>query len=195
MALSEIAGILRIIFRILGVGSRGCALRDRRFGGVDCLISWALAGAALWASLWCWEVVSGSPNPYERMLPFFALLALVPVTVGLSLLALAFLVVGLIQVRSVRYLVLAVGAVSLLVGRFGGVDAVKSELTDPQGTRLQGAEWALEAGAATHDDCDRHSQSASFRSGCYEQLRRRANQAELRTGAAAQRERADRGAD
>lgn len=129
------------------------------------------------------------------MLPFFALLALVPVTVGLSLLALAFLVVGLIQVRSVRYLVLAIGAASFLLGRFGGVEAVKSELTNSGATALQGAEWALEAGAATRDDCDRRSQSASFRSGCYEQLRRRANQAELRTGAAAQRERAVRGAD
>ena len=39
MALSEIAGIFRIIFRILGVGSRWYALRDRRFGWVDCLIS------------------------------------------------------------------------------------------------------------------------------------------------------------
>ena len=172
MAVSEVVGFIRVVLGFVAIGSRWVALRDRNFGLIDCLVCWVLTGGAIALALACWDALSGPGDPYARMVPVIALLVLLPICAGMLVVALSFLVLGLIQLKSVRLTVLGGAALAALVQGLGGWGAVRSDLVDRSATRLDGAEWALESGAATREDCERRSKSSSFREGCTEQLRR-----------------------
>jgi hypothetical protein len=193
VAVGEVVGFIRVILGFIAIGSRWVALRDRNFGLVDCLVCWALTGGALALALACWDALSSHGDPYARLLPLLGLLALLPLCAGMLVVAVSFLVLGLIQLKSVRIAVLGGAALALLAQGLGGWGAIKSDLVDRGATRQEGAEWALESGAAQREDCERHSKSSSFRDGCTEQLRRMGSGNPMQDRARERFERVERG--
>ena len=171
MDIQEIASVVEVV--VVGVASIWAyfRFRGRNFGLTDLLIFFPLALGADWTIYWLFHAVRGSAD-YGGLVAFLLLLGLLPVAVGLTVVAIMAAIVCLPIYPAVR-----IGAVVLLVllwlayFTYGHLDEAKEPGGMLNGDRLAGENWALESGTRSRTDCDRQSVAPAFREGCYAQIR------------------------
>lgn len=176
--MEELHGLIEIALLLLGIVSAVAAylrFRGRQFGMTDLLIFGTLAAAADIFAYKLFLVAAGShadSAAYGALAALLALLGMAPIAAGLSMIAIVALIVCLVRHPALRYGVLLLASAAWLAGIFPGrMDNSPNPGGMQNNDKLAGENWALESGAASKQDCDRQSQAAAFREGCYAQLR------------------------
>lgn len=146
--------------------------RGRNFGLTDFLIFFPLALGADWLTYWLFNAARGSSD-YGGLLALLLLFGLLPVAVGLTVVAAMATIVCLAISPGAR-IVAFVLLVLLWFARFtyGHLDEAREPGGFLNDDRAAGEHWALESGARSKAACDQQSAAPAFRHGCYAQLQR-----------------------
>lgn len=176
--MEELHGLIEIALLLVGIVSAVATylrFRGRQFGIADLLIFGTLATTADIFSCKLFLATAGShadAAAYAALAALLALLCLVPIAAGLSMVAIVAMFVCLVRHPALRYGVVLLTIAAWLAGIFPGrMDNSANPGGVQNNDKLAGENWALESGAASKQDCDRQSQAAAFREGCYAQLR------------------------
>lgn len=174
--LHEIIEIILLLMTIVGAALAYFRLRGRSFGMTDLLVFGTLAIGADYLSYALFQAVKGphsDAGAYEAFAAMLALLGLIPVAAGVTLVAIVALFICLGRYPSVR-----IGALVtvLLAGLAHQFTSKMDVMLEPGGAlnndKLAGENWAMESGAISPADCDRKSSSKAFREGCRVALKR-----------------------
>lgn len=170
--IQEVASVVEVV--LVGGASIWAyfRFRGRNFGPTDFLVFFPLALGADWLAYWLFNAVRGSAD-YGGLVALLVLMGLLPVAVGLTVVAIMAAIVCLAIYPAARMGALALLALLWLTYfTYGHLDEARAPGGMLNSDRLAGENWALESGAGSKADCDRQSVVPAFREGCYAQVGR-----------------------
>jgi hypothetical protein len=182
--LEGIGSVLSLIVLLVWIWrvAQGCRrLLGPRFAVLGALIFVPLAVGADGAVYVLFKATQGphaESAAYGALAALLVLFAAVPLAALFNLLALMALLACLSErpVFGLSVLIVLLFGAGLLLAWMGGSGSPHRPESDGPSARrgddraLQGQEWAMETGPASREECDRASDDADFRRGCYRAL-------------------------